>query len=195
MTKADLERVLGVSVRRGSVRVGSAIAVGTAWLMGGCVDINSRATIGADRALPAFASASVIAETEDVATTRLDRGDWEPVVYRVPVDGVVHAPLWTSEGRFSDAQRRQHGLYPTAESALDLGAPGGEQVMGGFVEPVRVLADVFLMPVRWVIDPAWDLEQSPSMYKRWHSGVWYAGPMPEAGGAAGFEGDPAGGGS
>jgi len=185
MTNTDIDTAL-----RGSARVLTIVALGSASLLGGCADINSRSTIGADRELPAFTTASVLAETEDAETTRLDRGDWAPVEYRVPVDGVVHAALWKSEGRFSDAQRRQHGLYPTAESALDLGGPGGEQVAQGFVEPVRALADVFLMPVRWVIDPAWDLEQSPSMYKRWHSGEWYAGPLPEGG-----AGDAAAGGS
>jgi hypothetical protein len=159
----------------------SVVGVASLLWSSGCMDLNSRSTIGADRALPALEAASP-ATPDEVRATRLDRADWAPIEYRVPVDGTVHAPLWRSRVAFSDEQRRQHGLYPTAESSLDLGAPADEEAVRGFVEPVRALADVFLMPVYWVIDPVWDLEQSPSMYKRWHSGEWLAGPLPESGG-------------
>ena len=50
---------------------------------------------------------------------------------------------------------------------------------GGRVEPARALVDLVAMPVRMVLEPAWTKTQGPSMYKRWHSGEWLAGPRPE----------------
>ncbi len=155
----------------------------TAGLLGltlaGCTtDLNARTTIGAAQTLPALAPAEA-APPENAVTARLDRGDWEPIEFRVPVDGVVHAPLWRSGVSFDDDPARQHGLYPTAETALQLGEDGGVIARGMLVEPARTLFDLFAMPVRMVFDPPWERTQSPSMFKRWHAGEWLAGPLPE----------------
>ncbi len=145
----------------------------------GCTsDLNARDTIGAARTLPALTQEKT-GQAEDVATTRLDRGDWSPTEFRVPVDGVVHNPLWRSRVSFDEEPARQHGLYPTAETALQLGEDGGVIARGMLVEPARTLFDLFAMPVRMVFDPPWKREQSPSMFKRWHAGEWLAGPLPE----------------
>jgi len=165
-----------------SVGLVTNLAAGLLGGLTGCTDINARTTIGAEREIPALAATDTLAGAGagETPLTRLDRGDWAPIEYRLPVDGTVHPPAWRSHARFSDEQRRQHGLYPTAESALDLDAPRGEQALRGVTEPARALADVFIMPVRMVLDPVWDLEQSPRLYKRWRSGEWLAGPMPDA---------------
>lgn len=146
-------------------------------------DMNARSTIGASRTLPAIHGPGT--PIADGPTTRLDRADWTPIEFRVPFDGTVHAPIWRTRASFSDEPARQHGLYPTAESALDLGGGSGEQVVTGFVEPVRAMFDLAVLPVRMVVEPAWSPVESPSLYKRWHAGVWLAGPIPEPG-----EGEP-----
>lgn len=164
-----------------------------AWaLLTGCsTDLNSRSTIGAVRTVPALAPAAEPgADTgPGPATARLDRGDWAAVEFRVPVDGTVHAPLLTTEPSFGDDHPRAHGLYPTADSALDLqNDPGGEAARG-VVEPIRAMIDLAILPVRAILDPAWQKTQSPSMYKRWHSGEFLAGPLPEDVGASAGDGD------
>lgn len=142
-----------------------------------CTDLNSRGTIGAVRSVPALEAGRALA-VDEAPAARLDRSDWQPIEYRLPPDGTVHAPLWLSRAMFDDDQRRAHGLYPTSESVLYLGGDAGEQVRLGLTEPARALVDLVVMPVRMVIDPAWEVEQSPSMYKRWRSGEWLAGPLP-----------------
>ena len=145
----------------------------------GCTtDLNARTTIGAARTLPALTPDGGGSD-ENAATTRLDRADWAPTEFRLPVDGVVHGPLWRSRVSFDETPARQHGLYPTAETALQLGEDGDVIAWGMVVEPARTLFDLFAMPVRMVLDPPWGREQSPSMFKRWHAGEWLAGPMPD----------------
>jgi hypothetical protein len=151
---------------------------GVLLLVGCSTDANSRSTIGAQRALPAIDPGASGSANAAGATTRLDRGDWTAVEFRVPVDGTVHAPLWKSGPSFGDDHPRAHGLYPTKETALDLGGDSGDELARGFTEPVRALVDLAILPVRAVLDPAWQKTQGPSMYKRWHSGEWLAGPMP-----------------
>jgi len=161
------------------------------WTAGGCVliaaalaasqgcttDINSRRTIGAVRDLPALSVANVDASRVEIAATRLDRGDWTPVEFRVPVDGTVHGPLWKSYARFDDDMRRAHGLYPTAESALDLHSDQWDDRVRSVLDPVWAITDLAVMPVRAILQPARKKTQGPSMYKRWHSGEYLAGPM------------------
>jgi hypothetical protein len=164
-------------------RIGALLTLaGLAGLTGCSIDQNSRSTIGAQRTLPPLEQPTAGSEGAGagIATTRLDRGDWAAVEFRVPVDGTVHAPLWKSGPSFDDDHPRAHGLYPTAESALDLGRDGADELWLGVTEPVRALVDLAILPVRGVLDPAWTKTQSPSMYKRWRSGQWLAGPMPEA---------------
>lgn len=149
--------------------------------LAGCTtDLNARTTIGAAQTLPALAQAEEgPGQPEDVGATRIDRADWAPAEFRVPVDGVVHNPLWHSRVSFDEEPARQYGLYPTAETALQLGEDGGVIARGMLVEPVRTLFDLFAMPVRMVFDSPWTRAQSPSMFKRWHAGEWLAGPLPE----------------
>ncbi|USN98889.1 MAG: hypothetical protein H6810_12150 [Phycisphaeraceae bacterium] len=168
------------------IRLALGILLASALLTGCTTDLNARTTIGTRRALPAFEAADAASPAiSDGPTTRLDRADWEPVEFRLPVDGTAHNPLWLTQATFDDDPARQQGLYPTAESSLQLGESVGSSVRKGFVEPVRVLFDLFTMPARMVVSPPWKLEQSPSMSKRWHAGEWLAGPLPDsAGGAA-----------
>lgn len=158
-------------------------------LLAGCVtDYNARTTIGAKQTIPALtfartAEGGSAPEPVDPPTTRLDRAGWETINYRLPVDGTAHAPIWRSAIVLGDSPRRQHGLYPTPESVLELGADAQDQLVLGFSLPIIALADVFLMPVWMIADPIWNVRQSPSMYKRWRSGEWLVGPMPESDGA------------
>jgi hypothetical protein len=119
----------------------------------------------------------------DPPTTRLDRSGWRTIDYRLPVDGTAHAPIWRTRASLGDSPPRQHGLYPTPESVLDLGADTRDHLALGLTQPVIALADVFLLPVRMIAEPVWSVRQSPSMYKRWRSAEWLVGPTPEADGA------------
>ena len=186
LDRTGLTRIAGCGVGR----TAAAMAVITACLaaVGGSTDVNARRTIGAERELPTLAGADATHAINAERATRLDRGDWEPVDFRLPVDGTVHNALLKSEPSFGDEQPRAHGLYPTAESALDLGSDRGADAWRGVVEPFRAVVDLAIMPVRAFTDPAWGKRQSASNFKRWRSGAWYAGPVPEADGGADEDG-------
>ncbi len=53
---------------------------------------------------------------------RLDRSDWEPIEFVVPVDSSPHRPTFVTAWWMTDTARSE-GLYPTPLSALEL--PGG----------------------------------------------------------------------
>lgn len=161
--------------------IACAGVAGVLAMVGGCsTDLNARATIGATRAIPELTTSEALTDPVAYAarTTRLDRGDWSAVDFRLPVDGTVHGPLLLSMPGFDDDDHRAHGLFPTRESALELGANPHEEAFRGLVEPGRTVVDLVLLPVRAVLQPAWSKRQGPSMYKRWHGGEWLAGPMP-----------------
>ena len=176
-------RIVGFgSMGRGIVGRGVLIAAALAVLQGCTTDLNSRRTIGAVRDLPALNEAKADAGSVEIAATRLGRGDWEPVEFRLPVDGTVHGPLWKSRTKFDDDMRRAHGLYPTAESALDLHSDQWDDRVRSVLDPVWAIADLAFMPVRAIARPAWKKTQGPTMYKRWHTGEYLAGPMHDTGG-------------
>lgn len=163
--------------------------IGVAILLPACTtDTNARNTIGAERTLPAltFAQPGESDEREapvDTPTTRLDRAGWQTIEYRLPVDGTAHAPIWRTRASLDDSPPRQHGIYPTAETVLDLGAGAEDHLMLGITQPIIAMGDLFLLPVRMIAEPVWTTRQSPSLYKRWRAGEWLVGPMPEADGA------------
>lgn len=161
---------------------GALLAGILAGLVGCSTDVNARRTIGGERGLEALGLPDEVRPLADAGlTTRLDRGDWTPVEFRVPVDGTVHGPLWKTPTRFDDDQRRAHGLFPTAESALELNGDRWDDRVRSLMDPAVAVLDLALLPVRAVMHPAWTKTQGPSMYKRWHSGEYLAGPMPDAG--------------
>ena len=182
-----------MKTNRGTVRVAVAsVALGA--VLGGCsTDLNARRTIGGLQMPPAVAGAAPSGEWVGTLRPagRLDRNDWAPVEYRVPYDGTVHTALLRSSPSFGDEHPRAHGLYPTTESALDLGSSRGSEAARGVVEPVRAVVDLAILPIRFFTDPVWGKKTSPSNYKRWRSGEWLAGPVP----VEGFGETDAGGGS
>lgn len=174
------------NVKTSVARSLGALLIGAVLLPGCSTDLNARLTIGAERHLPVFQGMERDGSRtapDDSQATRLDRADWDAIEFRVPPDGTVHSPLWATMPSFSDDHPRAHGLYPTPSSSLDLEADTSEGVMMGFTEAGRALADLVLLPLRAVLHPAWSHEQSPSMYKRWRSGEWLAGPVPGEDGA------------
>lgn len=181
----------GHRTARASYAIASLVLAGSAMMLGGCsTDVNSRVMIGAERVLPALAGPGADAAIDQQVASRLDRGDWTPIDFRVPIDGTVHNALLKTEPVFGDDHPRAHGLFPTRESALDLGASSGSELARGVIEPVRALVDLAIMPVRSFTDPAWGKRQSPSNYKRWHPGEWLAGPMPADADGANEAGEP-----
>lgn len=201
-------------MRRAAVGAGLGVLglgmSGCAAVRGSPEDLNARPTLGATVRLPAMdagdAANAPVGETQAAMdatplgqptmaaalTRRLDRADWAPERFVVPVDGTVHGRTW--RGRFGLAQStaRQEGLFPTASTGLELqGASGAAQVWEGVLAPPAAIVDVFALPVRVVLEPPGTVAQSPwSVTKRWKPGAWSAGPTAAPGVAAPVDAAP-----
>ncbi|MEM7622503.1 MAG: hypothetical protein AAF235_04805 [Planctomycetota bacterium] len=164
-------------------------------VVGGCATAyNERHSIGNVVTVPAIdggeGDAAAVAGLADLTLTpRLDRGGWDPVTFAVPVDGTVHTPTWsTLYIAANDGSARREGLFPTAETALELRTASETDVSELLAGAPLALADVLFIPIRMVTDPACERQQSPTrMWKRTpqreDGGTWYAGPAAsEAGG-------------
>lgn len=116
----------------------------------GCATIdNDRLTVAGD-SLPVVAGAegheaAPLQQATGPSVTSVDRTHWPEHEIVVWQDGVRHHPHFTSDQpRYAKATARQRGAYPTAESALELGADPGAQVWEGFAGPVWGGMDVVL---------------------------------------------------
>ena len=52
--------------------------------------------------------------------SRLNRGEWEPVPFVVPIDGIDGMPTYSRHTTFADDTARQRGEFPTPISSLEL---------------------------------------------------------------------------
>lgn len=165
---------------------------------GGCATkYNDRHTIGNAVRVPAVAMEPAALGRADVGmaemgvsvrdttrTTRLDRGDWDALFFTVPVDGTVHTPTWSTVSvRADTGTPRREGLYPTAETSLELGTDSDVLFWEFLLSAPLAFVDLFFVPVRMLTDPAWVIEQSPKrLWKRTpqrdDGGTWYAGALP-----------------
>jgi len=158
-----------------SVRVILA-AAGASALLAGCVDSNSRATVGESIVLPAMQPSAPIPDEypqDGSSLTGLDRSNWTAMTFLVPVDGTHHRPTYADAFFIADVTRRQRGEYPTLESALDLdGSKYGDcasqqRFAEGFLVPARAMLDAVAMPVRLVGEPqTWEYVSPKISYER-----------------------------
>jgi len=145
-------------------------------MMTGCVDSNSRTTIGETVVLPAMVPSPPIPEAyqqDGPSLTGLDRSNWEAVTFLVPVDGTHHRPSYADPFFLTDVTRRQRGEYPSLESSLDLdGALYGDKAScqrfeEGFLVPGRALVDAVSIPVRLIGEPqTWEYVSPKVNYQR-----------------------------
>lgn len=161
-----------------TTRLAAPLAL-AALLAAGCTrPLNDRPTLGGRLTTATFAEDQPAIDLASPAG--LDRAAWPGHVFLVPVDATVHGPVWHGDVRLTDTTARQQGLMPTPESALELeGGTGGAQALEGLLAPLGALADIALIPVRAVAEPAWADRQSPAwLYKRSRQGGWSSATVP-----------------
>lgn len=147
-------------------RTRSLVAIlGTAAALSGCTSPeNDRFRFGEDGMIPAFQTDAAALPTDDQipSVTSLDRSDWEPVVFAVPVHGTAHQPTYAPGVFDLDSLPRQRGEYPTVETSLDLGEPdcGTEAWFAARTHGMAVVDTVLLLP-RLVMRPHTATDWSP----------------------------------
>lgn len=155
-----------------------AALVGATLPLAGCVRaLNDRPVLGGNTPLPAIAGEVPTSGDRGAAThTRLDRVNWRARVVLVPVDGAVHGPSWRSYRTRAGDAARQAGLYPTAETALEIdGGSWRANATAAAFEHLGALGEVALMPVRAFTDPLTADRQTGVVYKRKRPGGWSSG--------------------
>lgn len=153
---------------------------------GGCAgDLNRRAVLGGGVEIPALdprepAELGVMSLAGPRAE-RIDRGDWDPQTYLVPVDGTVHGPDWQrAAGPIDPLSARALGLFPTTGTAVEAGSRPGREALEAVVEWAGTIIEPAFLVVRSVSQPPWSAVQSPTRsWKRTAQTAWYPGPLPE----------------
>lgn len=162
-----------------------AVLLAAMVLVSGCGydrSLSARNVLGGNTAIGSLsgASTSLPLESASTPTVSMSRVEWEPIDFVVPVDGTVHGPLWRVSVRAEDDAPRSKGLYPTAESALDLDKHSWASAHEALLEPFVAVGNVIAMPVLAIMDPPGN-HQSPSkksLYKRSERGRSVAGTIP-----------------
>ncbi|MCC5787411.1 MAG: hypothetical protein JJU33_12005 [Phycisphaerales bacterium] len=132
---------------------------------GGCrVTHNDKLSIGDDLLTPSFK-----AEREGLDPTRrateapqplpLDRSTWGETVVKLPSAGVKHRPALTTNFRVRTRDTRTN--YPTPLSSLDEQYDGLRDVEAPGQVLLTVADFVMLIPRGFVLQPFWNLHQSP----------------------------------
>ncbi|HVZ94712.1 MAG TPA: hypothetical protein VG797_09400 [Phycisphaerales bacterium] len=133
----------------------------------GCAPINNdRLTVGGHNLTPSLSPPPVphetVASDSSPSLTTIDRSDWEPTHFLVPVEVVEHHPHYTElEPRYARATPRQRDEFPTTDSAFDLGADPGAQVWEMLSGPFWGAFDVVAFIPRAVIEPPGSVVTSP----------------------------------
>lgn len=143
-------------------------------------DANARNVLGGRSQIEAIAPVEAAHEpSHDTPSVHgLDRSNWGATTTVVPVDGTLHGPTYTRQRLYDRQPARRLGLYPTAQTALDLDDPGSGLLRGSEVAAQfpRALVEVGLMPIRAIVSPPWVRRQSPMyLYKRQPPGGWLTG--------------------
>lgn len=101
-----------------------ALLGATTAMFTGCTrDKNDQLRLGACEVLPVFQTEPHQLPPAGPSVTGLDRSNWEPMVYVVPVNGVAHQPQYAPPVFDLGTLARQRGDFPTALDALDKGEP------------------------------------------------------------------------
>ena len=131
---------------------------------------NESLRFGRSDVLPAFQTKPHQLPPAGPSVTGLDRSDWAPVEYMVPVMGTAHQPTYAPDHYRLASLARQRGEYPTAESALELGHPdAGEEAWQAAKLHGWAFLDAVLVLPRAVLRPPCATDWSPSLdYARAH---------------------------
>ncbi|HZW09023.1 MAG TPA: hypothetical protein VFF69_03890 [Phycisphaerales bacterium] len=122
---------------------------------------NDRLALGEDIVPAAFAHEAQRTPT-DARVLGLDRSNWEPMVYEIPVNGVAHQPIYAPTTFGLETLPRQRGEYPTSLSSLDLGEPSPASDLGQmFRSHGQAVLDAALLLPRLVLRPPTATDWSP----------------------------------
>ncbi|MCC7387668.1 MAG: hypothetical protein IT431_02765 [Phycisphaerales bacterium] len=146
--------------------------IGRLWMLGaagltlaGCThEANDALRLGECAVLPAFQNNPHQLPPAGPSVTGLDRSNWEPMVYVIPVSGVAHSPQYAPPVFDRDILARQRGDFPTALTALELGEPdAGEELLLAARAHGWALLDMLMLVPRLAIRPPTATNWSPAI--------------------------------
>lgn len=128
----------------------------TLWLGQGCGSMNVSNQPRQASPLPALkADAPPAVFSGETSVTGIDRSDWPEHEIRLSRNDVEVRPHYVRSFTFGDRNRvRERGLYPTADSALDLTdrrVNFQAQYLEIVVDPIAQLGNLALAPFRMVV--------------------------------------------
>lgn len=92
----------------------------------------------------------------------LDRGNFEPVQFLVPIDKTYHHPHYTLPITTLDSQARQRGEFPTHESVLEQNEPSALETLYEYVAvPAWSIVEFAWMVPSLVFNGPWTTTSSP----------------------------------
>src|SRR6185295_5145968 len=149
-------------------------------VLGGCVESNSRTTVGdlmqPDLFAPRERPEQDVSLVADRATTvSLNRANWDPVKYEVPVDAIGYRPLYTMLPPGPDQTARQRLEYPTPASAVEGTRVGYWNQMGDSgIAFWYAFGDFFLLVPRVCLTQPWNKPQRLTPNPYWRGPVFEA---------------------
>ncbi len=126
-----------------------------------CIENNTRGRLGDTLDLPLLADGSgvptlAVVDGATPSLTGLDRSNWARLNFEVPIDGVEHRPLYTTNREKPTRTARSKGAFPSPRSSLEeRGATRGEQYAESFLSPIYAAWDFIRLPYFLYKDPAW----------------------------------------
>ena len=136
-------------------------------MFAGCAPVNEEVGLINAPPLPALDPDAPTVQIPAQATpsiTNHDRSSWGIQTVILPLQQVEHRPTYASDVQLARNTPREHGQYPTAQTALDMPALNLEQVAQGIVAPAYAGLLVIWWPVEWVANnqPPWKIQLSPA---------------------------------
>lgn len=157
----------------------TTLSILTMWLGQGCGSVNqgSRLTIGGE-SVPALTSGGDRIAPAGASLVGGTRDHWEAQTIVVPVDGTEHHPHYTlAQPNYSESARAM-GVYPTAESALDLASPARPRVWEAVAAPFHGAADIVMLIPRAIQTSPRCVATSPSEpFQRYREGEGDEAPV------------------
>ena len=131
--------------------------------LAGCThEANDALRLGESAVLPVFQNNPHQLPPAGPSVTGLDRSNWEPMVYVIPVSGVAHSPQYAPPVYDRDILARQRGDFPTALTALELGEPdAGEELLLAARAHGWAFLDMLMLVPRLAIRPPTATNWSP----------------------------------
>lgn len=127
----------------------------------GCATREHELRLGDVAPLPTFEPGAVVAMDGEPSAPTLDRSAWETTYVLVPIDSVDLQVAGSFPVGESGAQRRADRLFPSPETAADIGAADGVVTANTIVEPFTAAFDLVTLPVRWIAGIPWQRDGRP----------------------------------